>query len=253
MFRKMLSMVLFGIFLLSVSALALDYSAESVNVQIIGKEKEVIKGKAYVTKDKWRAETFTDEGEKTIAIFRYDKEVMWILIPAEKKYMEQNLSREQIIAAATELGKRLKEKIKAEFKFEKELLGAEKVSGILCNKYKTTTKIIEDGKTTWEYIVYHWVSRKYKELIMKTAFEDGSYNYLKNVKFGKQPAYLFEIPKGYTEMKMGVIRFGEEAEGEAEEEEIEEGERIKEEVEEEEEEIKREEMPKIEIPFDLPF
>ncbi|KPJ68891.1 hypothetical protein AMJ44_05245 [candidate division WOR-1 bacterium DG_54_3] len=246
MFRKIVGLFVLSVFVLSVSALALDFSADSVNVQMVGKEKEVTRGKAYVTKDKLRAEGEDEEGEKSIIIFRYDKKVLWILIPEEKKYMEQKLSTEQLIAAMAEIEKELKQKVKTEFKVEKKLLGTEKISGILCNKYKITTKIIEDGKTKWEYTIYQWISTKYKDLIMKTEEEDGSYNYLKNVKFAKQPAYLFERPKGYAKIEMGVIRFGEEAE---EEEEVEkEEERVEEEIKEEfKEELKEELMPELPI------
>ena len=244
MFKKIVSLFMFSVFLLSVSALALDYSAESIDVKMIGKEKEVTKGKAYVTKNKWRAEAEDEEGEKSITIFRYDKEVLWILIPAEKKYMEQKLSMEQIIAAATELGKEL-EKKEYDLKVWKKIVGSEKVSGILCDKYKITTKYTYDKKT-YTNTMYQWISRRYKELGMKTVFEDGSYSYLKNVKIGKQPAYLFEIPKGYEKMKMGGFMIMEERE-EVEEEE-EEGYGVEEEL---KDEIQEQFKP--EIPIQLPF
>lgn len=250
MFKKILSIVLFGVFLLSVTASALDYSADIINVTIDGKEKDVSKGKGYFSKDKWRSEAETDEGEKAITIFRYDKEVMWILMPEEKMYMEQKIPMEKIIEALSERMKELQEEKK--IKVYRKVVGKEKISGILCNKVKITTKDLTEKKPQ-TYSMYQWISVKHKELIMKTAFEDGAYTQLENVEFKEQPAYLFEVPKGYKKYSMEGFMIKGVEEEEVEEEEIEEGERIKEEVEEEEEEMKREEMPKIEIPFDLPF
>lgn len=250
MCKRILSMVLFLVFLLSVAASALDYSADIINVSIVGEEEEVVKGKGYFSKDKWRSEVETDEGEKAITIFRYDKEVMWVLMPEEKMYMEQKIPMEKIVEALSERMKELQEEKK--IKVYRKVVGKEKISGILCNKIKITTKDLTEKKPR-TYTMYQWISVKHRELIMKTAFEDGSYTQLKNVNFKKQPAYLFEVPKGYKKYSMEGFMIRGVEEEEVEEEEREEGERIKEEVEEEEEEIKREEMPRIEIPFDLPF
>ena len=157
-------------------------------------------------------------------------------------YMEQKIPMEKIIEALSERMKELeKEK---QIKVYRKKVGSEKISGILCDKYKITTKDLSE-KEPKTYTMYQWISRKHSELIMKTAFEDGSYTLLKNVKFGKQPAYLFEIPKGYKKFAMEQMMYMdvEEEEGEVEEEggaDEELREQIKEEF-------------KMEMPIELPF
>jgi hypothetical protein len=249
MFKKVFGTILLVVFMFPIAALALDYSADIMNVEVIGKEKETTKAKGYFSKDKWRSEAETDEGEKAITIFRLDKEVLWILMPEQKMYMEQKIPMEKFIEAASQAMKELEEEKK--IKVYRKIVGKEKISGILCNKHKITVKDFSEKKTR-TYTMYQWISVKHKELIMKTAFEGGSYTQLKNVKFKKQPASLFEIPKGYKKFTMDQMMRMDVEEGE------EVGEEVEEEVEEEdvvEEQIKEQikEEFKMEMPIELPF
>jgi len=241
MFKNIFTAVLLVCFSLSVAAQALDYSADIVNVSIVGKEKEVTQGKGYFSKDKWRSEVETDEGEKAITIFRYDKEVLWILMPEQKMYMEQKIPMEKLIEATSQAMKELEKEKK--IRVYRKAVGKEEISGILCDKYKITVKDFSEKKTR-TYTMYQWVSVKHKELTMKTAFEDGSYTQMKNVIFKKQAADLFEIPKGYKKYAMDQmmrmdVEEEEETEGEEEGQEM-----LKEQIKEE---------FKMEMPIKMPF
>ena len=59
--------------------------------------------------------------------------------------------------------------------------------------------------------------RPYLSGTMKTLFEDGSYTLVKDIKFKKQPAHLFEIPEGYKKFSMRQM-YGGGRRGEVEEE-----------------------------------
>ena len=160
-----------------------EFSADSVS----GFSGRTQKAKLYFSNNKWRMESEA-YGRKTITIVRADKKVMWILMPDQKMYMEQKISDEHMVGRT--------EKIPGEL--ERKKVGSEKVNGYPCSKYKVTYKIQGMPENT---VVYQWITKN--NLPIKTAAPDGSwYSEYKNIKIGKQPDSLFELPAGYKIFKL---------------------------------------------------
>ncbi len=146
------------------------------------------RGKIYVSNNKWRTD-MSIRGKKMTSIIRADKKVVWSLMPGQKTYMEMKYSEDNV--------KGLKTKMPGEMKRKK--IGSGKVNGIMCDKYEITYQ--SGGKSEK---VYQWIS---KDMIpVKTKAADGSWSVeYKNIKRGKQPASVFDLPAGYKKFKMPKI------------------------------------------------
>jgi len=166
--------VVFILFLAAV-VLAEDFSADMINTTKSG----IFKGKIFISNDRVRMDT--PEG---ITITRMDRKVIWILMPKEKMYMEQPFDPSK--AAATS------EKIDGEI--ERKLIGQEMIDARLTSKYQVVYN--ENGKRT---TIFQWIAGDLK-IPVKTAAGDNSWTMeYKNIKRGRQPETLFEIPAGYQE------------------------------------------------------
>jgi hypothetical protein len=86
--RYVVLFTLVCLFVLSNSALASGFSADLITVS--GNEK--MEGKVLVGKEKMRF-----EADEMITITRMDKQVVWMLMPGEKMYMEQRLSKGNVV------------------------------------------------------------------------------------------------------------------------------------------------------------
>jgi hypothetical protein len=162
---------------------AKNYSAETVS-KFSGRAQ---RAKMYFSGDKFRVESST-QGRKGIMIVRKDKNVAWMLMPDQKMYMETRLDPKQLVGVS--------DKFPGETKREK--VGSEKINGVLCDKFKITYKTDKMAKPT---TVYQWVSAD--KIPVKTTAVDGSWSSeMKNIKRGKQPAALFELPAGYKKFAM---------------------------------------------------
>ena len=160
-----------------------EYSADSV----VKMGNMTMRGKIYFAGNKWRTE-YTRAGMKGISIVRADKNVMWHLMPDRKMYMEIKLEAKDLMG--------MTEKMPGEI--ERKKVGTERVSGIPCDKYKVTYKLTETGSPLSSYL---WISKD--KIIVKSAGTDGSwYTILSNIKRGKQPASLFQLPAGYKKFEM---------------------------------------------------
>ncbi|MFC1496508.1 DUF4412 domain-containing protein [Candidatus Margulisiibacteriota bacterium] len=157
-----------------------EYSAEYIS-SAGGVEQKI---KLNFAKDKWRMEA---PGATTIV--RKDKNVVWILMHEQKMYMEQKMENQYSMGiAGSSSGGEIKRK----------KVGSEKVDGIECYLYKVTCKPEDGGAET---STFQWINPK--GFPIKMAAEDGSWiSMYKNVKPGKQPKALFEIPSGYKKFKM---------------------------------------------------
>ncbi len=95
------------IFLFGGIAFAQDFSADMVSTTKSG----VVTGKIFVTKEKTRMEM-----PQAITITRMDKNVVWILMPDQKMYMEQSLKPENVVATTDKMpgGERLNENLWAQ-------------------------------------------------------------------------------------------------------------------------------------------
>jgi hypothetical protein len=162
-----------------------EYTAEIVTT---GKD---IPG-AIVTKyamdgDKVRSE-MNMEGQNMISIIRPDKKVIYMIMPAQKMYMETPLQDTPKSPGIPDF------KEQAE-KFKKgeglETVGKETINGVACTKYKSGT-----GET----VSFIWISESTGHPV-RVAAANGSYQAdWKNLKVGKPDASLFEPPAGYQKM-----------------------------------------------------
>ena len=150
-----------------------------------GKE---IPGKVYVKGQKARNE-IKIAGQPNIQILRPDKNLIWVIIPQQKAYMEMPLTQE----SQEKMFFNVTEKQKAKMK----KVGNETVNNYACDKYETTMS--HQGKSAKFYI---WIATDLGVPI-KMAAQDGSFSTeCKDIKTGDVSDSLFEPPQGYKKMKM---------------------------------------------------
>ncbi|MCL2800008.1 MAG: DUF4412 domain-containing protein [Endomicrobia bacterium] len=158
--------------------------------------KEALFGKLYATEKKMRQDTF-DEERKLIgfSIVRVDKNKIYSFQEENKTYVEFSFEGNEMPTPqqfANMLGGL------ADVKREK--VGTETVNGYNAEKSKTTiTTNIYGMKGS--IVSYDWMAPEYNYPV-RTMYEDKKKGDtiidMRNIKAGKQPAELFEIPSGYT-------------------------------------------------------
>ena len=177
------------IFVLSGSSIAAEFSADL----LLKQGGETMTGKVYVKGDKTRQE-FVQQGQKQITIVRPDKGLMWVLMPAEKIYME--MSSEEGAAYDPQLDQNIKNKA------EMKLLGKETVNGYVCDKYQYIYHDTSMGTAT------QWISKKLNYPI-KTEYQSSSGYMLteyKNIKEGNVQNSLFDVPGDYMLLSVPGMR-----------------------------------------------
>ena len=164
-------------------AQAAEFSATVVNRM----DSRETQGKIYMKGEKLRRDFAAGERVK-IAIVRPDLQVMWMLMPGEKTYMEMPFSK-----ASLEQMMGMSKERQAEMK----LVGPETVNGYETEKYQTTVK--GPGQAVKSYV---WVAKKFGVPI-KMVSEDGKFTMeYRDIKEGGVPEAVFEIPQGYKKMTM---------------------------------------------------
>jgi len=177
-------------FLFAGVVVAQDFSADMVSTT----GGVVVTGKTFVTKEKTRMET-----PQAITITRIDKNVVWILMPAQSMYMEEPLKPENVVATTD----------KMQGEIERKLVGKETINGEPTNKYRIVYTAADKKET-----IFQWITVD-SGLPIKTEAADGRWTIeYKNLKTGKQPDPLFEIPAGYKKFSLGVPAMPETKEGE---------------------------------------
>jgi len=173
---------------LSVSSNAADFSADMINKSPMGK----IEGKMFFKEGNFRQEMMMG-GQKQITIFRKDKGVVWVLMPAQMMYMEMQAGSRQNMAPVDpdeidKIG-------------EKKYLGKEKVNGYMCSKYRYTLHDKSSGTAIY------WISDKLNFPIkMKTEGTSRSMSMeYRNIQEKTVSASLFDIPDGYQKMSMPMM------------------------------------------------
>lgn len=169
--------------------LNVEYSAD----QVIEAEDGAMKGRIFYTPTKERRE-MNQGGQNMIMITRHDKKVAWTVMPEEHMYMEM---------AMKPSADKDKTDISA-YKIEQTPVGQEMLNGVNMNK----SKIIMTHSSGSKMGGFMWMT---KEGIMAKidaiSVEKGSKDRFKmeqtNIKVGKQPADLFELPRGVEKMDMG--------------------------------------------------
>ena len=170
----MLTMFLFG------TASAFEFSAD----MIMSASGQVMKGKIFMKDKKIRME---NQGQPGYNIVRSDKNLMWMVMPSSKSYMEMKSDPSN--------KPRTEEKVPGEISRKK--IGSEKIDGHPTDKYEIT--YTNKGKTDK---IYQWMATDINFPI-KTAAVDGSFTQeYKDIKIGGQSDSLFEVPSGYKKMAM---------------------------------------------------
>lgn len=147
-------------------------------------------GKVYVSGKMFRQDVNT-ASFKQITILNADKKVAYIIYPTRKEYAE---IRDPRIAAQNPRSDAELTKMAT-----KKAMGKEKVNGFMCEKAVYTVKKSPSNKITrWFCKDLNWVMKTEMKMgTMGTRVEE-----MKNVKIGKQPASLFEVPKGYKKIDL---------------------------------------------------
>jgi len=159
------------------------FSADQVRTT----RKKTTTGKVYAIENAMRSEA-EDKGKKSISIIRFDRKVMWVLMPDQKMYLEMPWGDPAEWAATTKGAQVLRES-----------LGAEQVGAFHCDKTRVTATY--QGMTS---VYTEWVARELDGFVVKRQDEKGSWSTeYKNVQLGAPDPSLFEIPAGYQKMSMG--------------------------------------------------
>jgi hypothetical protein len=135
----------------------------------------------YVSGLKSRNETSMMGG--TIGICRRDRKLTWMLFPQKKVYVEKPLDAKY---QSGEIG------LDIPGVTSREKVGQEQVMGYACTKYKLTAPGPRAGRDITAYI--WWADSL--GMGMKSEIM-GIVSDYRNLKFGPQPADLFELPAGY--------------------------------------------------------
>ncbi|OPY89886.1 MAG: hypothetical protein A4E72_00917 [Syntrophus sp. PtaU1.Bin208] len=128
-------------------------------------------------------------GQPSYTIVRPDRRVTWMVMPAQRSYLEMKYDPNQAVKAGNAP--------KAEV--SRKLIGSETVNGYPAKKYEVTVKT--EGKTER---IFQWIAAGF-EIPVKTAAVDGSWSteYL-NIKKTAADS-LFEVPAGYSKMSMPAM------------------------------------------------
>lgn len=162
------------------------FSADQVHVV----NKKTTNGKVLAIENAVRVEGENNKGKKSISITRFDRNVVWVLMPDQKMYMEmpfQGLAE----MASTIKGATVK----------RDSLGSEQVGAYHCDKARVETTY--EGKV---YVSIEWAAKELDGFVVKKADEKGSWSTeYQNVQLGPQDPSLFEVPAGYQKFSLGGL------------------------------------------------
>ncbi len=170
----------------------------SADMKMTGGRQGLMTGKMYFGATSFRME-MNAGGHESIMITTYATKVMYMIMPAQKMYMEfhgdqmpggrQQQSWKAYDASnpcASETGATCKK------------VGTEAVNERVCDKWEIT-----DAKSNTRTV---WIDQR-SHIPIKTVRKDATWELL-NIKEGPQAASLFEVPAGYQKMDMGSMMQG---------------------------------------------
>ena len=162
------------------SSFALEFSATVICGQSKASRAYVSMEKVYISGDKMRIENFPFKKNAVpdwIEIVD-NKQEMWTLSPAKKSCQRTFMILGNYLA----------------YKDHRpgNPIGREKIAGIWCDKYKDTNKSLGRINTDWLSNDGLWMKST-----VKTNETEVTVFAFTSIKYGAQPASLFEIPKGY--------------------------------------------------------
>lgn len=157
-----------------------NFSADMVT-QMEGRTMQV---KTYVSGDKIRTEM-----AGAIQITRLDRNVMYVMMPAEKMYMEQPIDPQAFTQAGRDVPGEL----------SRTVVGPDTVEGRPTTQYLVTYEANHSRQS-----MHQWLDDSGR--IAKVASVDGRWSTTyRNLKEGPQPASLFEVPSDYQKMEMPTM------------------------------------------------
>jgi hypothetical protein len=148
-------------------------------------------GKMYAGNEAMRMDLAMEPGMETSTIVRFDKKVVWMLVPGEQRYMEMPITQHAGMMTALH---------NSGVKYELRDLGAEKVGTYACEKYRVHWS--DNGQNGSGFV---WVasSGNVKGFIVRAEDgKTGATNEYHNIQPGEPSASLFELPAGYEKMEM---------------------------------------------------
>lgn len=179
-FKILALLLIFGLIALG-QIWAAEFSADVIN-KVRGK---TFYAKIYMKANKIRLE---NQGQQNYSIVRMDKNLVWLIFPKDKVYLE-------MISYETEAPATL---LKGEI--GRKFLGKEKINGLETKKYEVTIKEEEKIIKAWQ-----WISTELNYAI-KISATDGSWSSeYKNLKMESQPDSLFELPPGFQKMEAPLL------------------------------------------------
>jgi hypothetical protein len=182
--RNLVGFLLAAMFLLAAyPVMAAEFSATVITKA----EGQEMPGKIFMKGQKIRNE-FDAGGQTNISIVRPDKKLVWMVMPAEKMYMEMPITEEA------------QEKIlikKPEDQVKMKLLGTETVNGYECDKYEYEVTTPQKSQPIKHFV---WIAKKL-QMPIKSMAADGSFSMeYRDIKEGGVADSLFEVPQGYQKM-----------------------------------------------------
>ncbi len=130
---------------------------------------------------------FRMEMAGSIVITRMDLNLSWVIMEAERMYMEQRVDPEMVVKTAGDPSAEV----------ERILLGPDPVDGKPAEKFKVTYAVSGARES-----VYQWNSSA-APVPVKMAALDGSWSVTyQNIRAGAQDPKLFEVPAGYQKLTM---------------------------------------------------
>lgn len=152
-------------------------------------KRMIVTGKIHVSREGNERREMVAEGQKTIVIWRQDKEVAWMLLPQQKTYMETRGGNK----------KEDPERMIQEGKVKFTRLGPERVNGLPTTKYRMEGTHKEGDR----FIGHRWVTRQNVPVRMEGTIQDRHFQTdYTNIKIGRQNPRLFELPPGYQRMAL---------------------------------------------------
>ncbi|MEJ2658965.1 MAG: DUF4412 domain-containing protein [Desulfobacterales bacterium] len=168
-----------------------DFSADMVMTSSMG----TMKGKVFFKDGNFRQEMAVAGGQQ-ITIYRKDQNLVRILMPQQKMYMEMPAGSKQAMVPVNpdEIAKMGKKKY----------LGKEKINGYVCSKYQYTPQNGSIDNATY------WIADKLK-FPVKIEMDGPSGHMVmeyRNISEKTISGNLFTVPSGYQKMSMPVIYAG---------------------------------------------
>ncbi len=160
---------------------AAEFSADVIN-KVRGK---IFYAKIYIKPNKIRLE---NQGQQNYSVVRSDKNLVWLVFPKDKAYMEM-ISYESQSPATWLKGE-----------IDRKFLGLEIINGLETKKYEVTIKEEEKTIKAWQ-----WISTALNYPIKISAMDGNWSSEYKNLRLESQPDSLFELPPGFRKMEVPLF------------------------------------------------